>query len=262
MRTLRPVSTACTTICPVCIVRRFVANLGVEEYRRQEGISQGSPAADPQGRHAGEWTDRLAKNPAWFKGSLGRENTRKIVALAQAEQGEGPLFEDLVPEQHRRDEYRRHVTALLDAIHRRDTSITRAYDDAMREREKKYLTPEARAALKAEREAKARQKALSQHADYLLALTNIMKHPGPGDDVPIDKALDIEEASFRVLSRITDQLVADPMTNWTLANLRVFATMIIDSLSGSPTDQGNGTAASSPNGRGTLALPAEAGEAP
>lgn len=235
-----------------------MADPGVEEYRRQKGISQGTPARNPNDKHAGEFEYVLASDRDWFAPPLGRMSVKKAIDLALAERGDGPLFEDLVPEQHRRDEFSRYITALLDEVHEGE-KVNRAYDNARREREKKYLTPEAKAALIAEREAKA----LSQHADYLRALTNIMKHPGPGDDVPDDKALDIEEMSFRVLDRITDHLVADPMTNWTFAALRVFATNIIDKLSGSPTEQGNGTAASSPNVRGTSAhVPAllDAGE--
>ena len=139
---------------------------------------------------------------------------------------------------------------------------SRAYDDAQRERVK-YLTPEALAALaalKAEREAKARDEALPQYAEYLLRLTNLIKHPGPGDDVLDDWALAIEEASFDAIHRILRHLIEAPCSSNTQVDLRRLGQRLIDVTAGSPTPQGNGSGPSSPSGRGTLALPAEVGE--
>ena len=241
----------CTTRCHAHTARDFLADVGVEGYRRQKGISNGTPARNPGDKHAGQWEQVLASDPEWFAGSLGRTSVDKVVTLAQAERDEGRLFKDLVNDEHRRDEYSHRVVALMDAIHGGDANITAAYADAQRAREK-YLTPEALAALTAEREAKARDEALPQHAEYLEALTNLIKHPGPGDDVPDDRALAIEEARFRVSMRVLDALVKEPCSARTYVSLRVIGQRLIDGTAGSPTAQGNGSGPSSPNGGGTL----------
>ena len=247
----------CTAICPAHVARRFVAEGGAAEYRRRNGISQGTPARDSSDKHEGELAALVAKDPNYFDGSLGRNTADKVVQLAQAEKGHGPLCKDLVKDERRRDELRRRVSALLDTVCQHGASVTRAYDDAQRAREG-YLTPEALAVLMAEREAKAREKALTPAAEFKLALERVAEHPGPEDDEADEALLALQTAIFAGLDRIVRYVIEEQERSFSLthARLRARGQLLVD-LGGSPSPQGN----SSPNGGGTLGLPAETGEA-